>query len=410
MYIVHRYPCHYILPIMDIGWGMFTLAIYRAKSVGELQAYRFFVGVFEAAFYPTSHYLFGSWYRPSEYNRRGGFFYFGQMLGLLTSGLIQSSAFRNLSGVNGLSGWRWLFVIDAIITIPIGLMGFFIIPGTPKNCYSLWLTDQEIYLGRKRMREANIALESHAPNFFDRKLWRKVLSNWRIYMFTLVCIFFWNNSNANYGAYVLWLKSLKKYSIPTVNQYSTITPALGFVWITLAAFISDQLNTRVGTVYFTQSLNVLGNVLLAVWHLPQGVLWFAFCLQYLSWSVATSLYGWCSDATRDDPQIRVISVIVMNMVGQSSTAITSAFVWKTVDAPRFLKGYSFAAANSFAMILMTIPLTILFKRDERKMAYNNGILLYNSAKGESPPVPPTTSELSDCGSIEKVSEDVHDKD
>lgn len=120
MYLIHRYPAHLILPFMDIGWGLFTLAIYRANSVGELQAYRFFVGVFESAFYPTIHYLFGSWYKPSEYSRRGGIYYFGQMLGILTAGLLQSSTYENLNGRNGILGYQWQFIIDAVITLPVG--------------------------------------------------------------------------------------------------------------------------------------------------------------------------------------------------------------------------------------------------------------------------------------------------
>ena len=40
-------PMHWIIPGMDIMWGIFTLLQFRGQSFGEMAAYRFFVGFFE---------------------------------------------------------------------------------------------------------------------------------------------------------------------------------------------------------------------------------------------------------------------------------------------------------------------------------------------------------------------------
>lgn len=69
-------------------------------------AYRFLIGLFESAYFPGVHYVFGSWYRGDEVGRRGGVFYVGLTLGTLTAGLLQAAASRTLDGVNGLPGWR----------------------------------------------------------------------------------------------------------------------------------------------------------------------------------------------------------------------------------------------------------------------------------------------------------------
>ena len=42
-------PMYWLLPGMDIGWGIFTLLQFRANSYAEMAAYRFFVGWFEVA-------------------------------------------------------------------------------------------------------------------------------------------------------------------------------------------------------------------------------------------------------------------------------------------------------------------------------------------------------------------------
>jgi MFS family permease len=94
---------------VEFLWGIFTLLQYRVESYAELMAYRFFVGFFEAPFFPAVHFVLGSWYRGDEYGRRGGVFYIGLTLGVLTASLIQAGTSAGLDGVHGLAGWRWMY-------------------------------------------------------------------------------------------------------------------------------------------------------------------------------------------------------------------------------------------------------------------------------------------------------------
>lgn len=386
MYLIHKYPTNYLLPAMDVGWGLFTLAIFKAKNTSQLQVFRFFVGAFESAFYPTINYILGSWYTPSEYARRAGIFYWGQMLGVLTAGLLQAAAFKNLHLVNGLEGWRWMFIIDAIITFPIGIIGIWALPGIPAKCYSVFLTDEEIYLGRERLRRLKINVEDDSNTFFTLKLWKDMLSKWNFWLFTLVNVFSWNNSSASSGSYILWLKSLERFSTVKVNQLSTLSPALGILWILLTSSIADLLRSRWGAIIFSQTLNVIGNVILAIWDVPESAKWFAFMLQYFGQPVFPVNFGWMGDSMRDHPQQRAIITMSMNMWGQVSTAWISLLVWKTVEAPRYLKGYIFTTCCAFMVMVICTIILILYKRDERARAAENGIYLYNSAKGEPRPV------------------------
>ena len=47
MFLFIRVPMHWLIPFLDIAWGIFTLLQYRANSYAELMAYRFLVGWFE---------------------------------------------------------------------------------------------------------------------------------------------------------------------------------------------------------------------------------------------------------------------------------------------------------------------------------------------------------------------------
>ncbi|ODQ68690.1 MFS general substrate transporter [Nadsonia fulvescens var. elongata DSM 6958] len=385
MYIFCKYPSHKFLPLMDLGWGLFTLVTYRSNSTAQLKGFRFMVGVFESAVYPAFHYLFGSWYKPSEINRRGGIYYFGQMLGVITAGLLQSAAHRNLDGVNGLEGWRWMFIIDAVITLPVAVIGFFLLPGTPSQCYSIVLTDEEILLARKRMRENNVGEVDPTSAFFDKKLWKKIVTSWQIYALVLWEIFLWNNSNSSSGSYILWLKSLDRFSPGRLQNISAITPAFGILWIFLICFYADLFRSRWQAITIAQMLNIIGNVILAVWYVPEHAKWFAFMLQYFGWAIAPVLYGWHNDINRHDARVRAVIGVVMNMLGQTFAAWISVLVWKTVEAPRYLKGYSWTAVSAFCLILTTFVILFFYKRDERRKARENGIYVYNSRTGENMP-------------------------
>jgi MFS transporter, ACS family, pantothenate transporter len=56
------------------------------------------------------------------------------------SGYLQAGLYKGLNGHGGLAGWRWLFISDAIISIPIAVWGFWAIPDLPSNTRAFYLT------------------------------------------------------------------------------------------------------------------------------------------------------------------------------------------------------------------------------------------------------------------------------
>lgn len=54
------------------------------------------------------------------------------------SGYLQAGLYNSMNGHAGLAGWRWLFVVDGVISIPIALAGFFLLPNNPYNTKSFY--------------------------------------------------------------------------------------------------------------------------------------------------------------------------------------------------------------------------------------------------------------------------------
>ena len=391
MYIIYALPLNYVLPSLDLAWSILTVCLYKSGNVAGLKAIRFFIGAFEAPSYLAYHALFASWYKSStgEVTRRAAAYYTGQYIGVLTSGLLSGSIERHLGGAGGHEAWQWIFIMDGIISVVVGLIGYYMIPGTPEDCYSIFLSDEDIRIARRRMRQDqkdSKPRENAVKYFFNVEIWKKIFTSWHFYVLSLWNIFCWNNSNGSSGAYALWLKSLKnedgtpRFGAGELQDYTALTPGLGLIWLAITSLIADLLKCRWGAILFSQVFNMTGNILLAAWNIPERAKWFAWCLQYFGWAMAPVLYSWQGDICRKDIRERQVVLVAMNILAQQSTAWISVLVWKTVEAPRFLKGYTFTACSAAALSIWTIVVLWFYKREERANARENGIVLYDSSK------------------------------
>ena len=54
------------------------------------------------------NYMLGSWYTPEELGKRAMIFWLAGLSGQMFSGFLQAAAYKNLNGVHGLAGWRWV--------------------------------------------------------------------------------------------------------------------------------------------------------------------------------------------------------------------------------------------------------------------------------------------------------------
>lgn len=310
------------------------------------------------------HYVLGSWYRGDEISRRGGVFYVGLTLGTLTASLFQSAASSNLDGVNGLAGWRWSFIINAITTLPLAIIGYLIWPGTPARPNRIFLSEKELQLARDRL-EKHGAKPNHRP--FTLKRLIRMFSSSRIWVLIVWDIIFFNTSS-NTAAMLLWLKSLKRYSVPVLNQYNTIPPALGIFYVLFFNFSADLGLGRAKAITLASLLNISGLLILTIWDVPESAKWYAFATTYSAVAVSSTLYGWANSILRFDIEERAVALIAMTTIATSTNAWIPLFTWQTVEAPRFPKGYPYALAASILQIAMTWFIKYWFGEDGSKHA------------------------------------------
>ncbi|KAK9454033.1 major facilitator superfamily domain-containing protein [Dipodascopsis uninucleata] len=362
IYLFPKLRMDWLLPALDIIWGLFTLAQYRAKSKAELMVFRFFVGLCEGPFFPGVHYVLGAWFKSHEIQRRGGIFYMGLALGSMTSGLLQGAVYNSLNGVGGLAGWRWMFIFDAVITIPIGILGFLVWPGTPDKMHSIFFTEKDRQIALVRQKKYGY----RGPKGFSWPVFKKALTSWHLPVLAFWDVLFFNSAGQAGSGFILWLKASGKYSTSKMNDLSSIPPALLFVWLIIICFGADIFRSRWFFLCFSQFINWIGCVILAIWFVPDAAKWFAFMTQYFSWAMSSVLYGWMNSTLKFDDEYRSIVLLTVDLIANQSTIWTPLIFWKTSEAPRYRHGYIFVSCTSGLIIPWTIVVLYFYKKQEKQ--------------------------------------------
>ena len=139
------------LPTVMIVWGVISAATASAQSYGGLIAIRFFLGFVEAAYFPGCLFYLSSWYTRKELGFRCAILYSGALISGAFSGLISAGITNGMDGLDGLRAWRWLFIIEGVITIGIAFLAYFVLPNFPRT--TSWLTEEERQLAVWRLEE-----------------------------------------------------------------------------------------------------------------------------------------------------------------------------------------------------------------------------------------------------------------
>ena len=80
------------------------------------------------------------WYKRTEAQRRYTFFYTSVVLAGAFGGLL-AAAIGNMDGIKGYEGWRWIFILEGLLTCVVAIVLFFVFPDFPED--AKWISDEE---------------------------------------------------------------------------------------------------------------------------------------------------------------------------------------------------------------------------------------------------------------------------
>ncbi|WWC57503.1 uncharacterized protein I303_100035 [Kwoniella dejecticola CBS 10117] len=125
------------IPIQVCIFSIVSGAQFFLSGRSSFLATRVLIALFQGGFIPDLILYLSYWYDSRHLPIRLAWFWMSSNIcGIITDFL--AVGFLKLRGFHGYEGWRWLFLFEGIITLAIGIAGFFLMPTSPAKTKSKW--------------------------------------------------------------------------------------------------------------------------------------------------------------------------------------------------------------------------------------------------------------------------------
>lgn len=155
-----RYGARTWIARIMITWGLLSAAMMFVQTPMQFYVLRFMLGVAEAGFYPGVIFYFASWFPPCHRSRAVSRFYVAVPLASVVMGGM-SGWLLDLDGNAGLHGWQWLFLVQGLPTVFVGLVVLRYLPNPPATVSWLSQPEKEWILGELAKEQARIGEPTH---------------------------------------------------------------------------------------------------------------------------------------------------------------------------------------------------------------------------------------------------------
>jgi D-galactonate transporter len=122
-------------------WGLTSAGMMFVRTPTQLYAARFLLGVFEAGFFPGIILYFTYWYPSYMRARIIALFMSGMAVAGIVGGPLSGWIMNDMAGVNGWAGWQWMFLLEGLPSVVLGLLVWFLLCDRPAD--AKWLSAGE---------------------------------------------------------------------------------------------------------------------------------------------------------------------------------------------------------------------------------------------------------------------------
>ncbi|KAH8892471.1 MFS general substrate transporter [Thozetella sp. PMI_491] len=363
----------YVFVAANTLWSVLTLITFRVEHVWQVFVLNGFEGASMAIAYVGAHFIYGSWYKQSELGTRAAIFCGFGNLGNMAGGWIQAGLIGAVPANGSLAPWRWMFIVVAVMTIPVAIFGWFFIPDLPHHRSAIFLTPEE--------KEFAIArLGAERKHSWDLTVFRRVLLSWQFWLLpTIFMLYSLCVQSLGNNVMQLWMAS-RGYSVIQQNNYPTAKFATGIVATLIYTIISDRIGSRWECSLAIGITFVIGSAILVAHPASDAGYFFAFYLLGTTYAPQALWYSWMADLTGHDVQLRAITTGFMNSFDFCFVSWWPLVFYPVTDAPDYTKGY----IASLVTGALTIPFILLIAYLER-VGRGKGIIGRETPEAEAPP-------------------------
>ena len=179
-----------------VTWGIISASTMLVRTPVGFYTARLLLGIAEAGFIPAILYYLTLWYPSAQRGKVTALFLAGIPLAGVLGGPLSGWIMSSLNGASGLGGWQWLFVLEAIPAVLVGVAAFFYLDNDVDS--AKWLTDRE-----KQLIDRDLASEAQGKTLHSVRH-----GLWTVRVWLLACLYFF----FTFGLYGVsfWLPTIIK--------------------------------------------------------------------------------------------------------------------------------------------------------------------------------------------------------
>jgi MFS family permease len=165
--LAHRIGPRRWIARIAVTWGTLSSAMMFVQGEWSFYLLRVLLGIAEAGLFPALMYMVTLWFAPKDRAIAIGWIYLAPALALVIGNPI-GGALMKMDGIGGLHGWQWMFLLEGLPSIIVGVVLWFKLPERPRD--ARWLTKAEA-----DSLEAHAQLPGHASSHEYSGHWVKAL-------------------------------------------------------------------------------------------------------------------------------------------------------------------------------------------------------------------------------------------
>ncbi|KXJ87239.1 retrograde regulation protein 2 [Microdochium bolleyi] len=369
-YMLFEIPSNLVLPkvgpanwlsFLGVSFGAILIGMGFTYSWGTMALCRALLGVMEAGFLPGCTYLITCWYKRFEVGKRLSAFWIVSCLASAFASIF-AYALSLLKGTAGLNGWRWIFIIEGLLTCVICIAGWFIIIDFPtKATEKKFLTPEEqafvvarINADRGDAEEDKVTLSVILGHLRD----------WRLYIwaFNLMA------STLPGYAYSYFLPIILKNGMGFSTTESQLLSAPPNVFAAIMAFASGWLGDRYrlrGPIIAVHQLITAAGMLLTAYGPSNAVRYFGAFLGmgFLQFCVPGVLTFQANNITSHSKRAVASATC---LIGGGLGGIIASLAFKSSESPKYTTGIFTTLGISLTSITLIIILDLHLWRCNKK--------------------------------------------
>ncbi|KAJ5222420.1 uncharacterized protein N7469_008660 [Penicillium citrinum] len=353
------------IPIQIVIWSVVAISQCRLNGRATFLVTRCLLGMLEGGFIPDIVLWLSYFYTSRELPIRLSFFWTSLSVTTIVTSLLAFAVFH-LSGVHGMAGWQWLFLIEGVITLTIGLVSFFMMPASVVQTKTWfrpngWFNDREVAIVANRvLRDDPSKGDMHNRQAITpKRLWNAVKDYhlWPIYMIGVVAYI----PQSPVNSYItLTLRSVGFDKFET-NLLTIPASVIHIITLLIITWISSRLNQWSMVAVF-QPIWVLPCVIaLRVWPDVIDNSWgtYALVTVLLSYPYCHAIVVAWASRNSNNVGNRSVSAALYNMSVQMGD-IAAYFIYRDDDKPKYRRGNSALIAIAVLAIALFVGAKVYY--------------------------------------------------